>query len=181
MQHVDPLSRNPASNEPPQEEVDILHINTSDWVLAGQLIDKKLQHIHTILTKTPETPEERLIYKNYTLRDGRIYRITAGGIQWVVPHGMRHQVVRMAHDELGHFSTHKTLVKICENYWFPRMKSYVEKYIACCIPCLFNKNKPGRPPGFLHPIKKHPIPFHTLHMDHVGPFVKSKKRTSTYW
>lgn len=30
-------------------------------------------------------------------------------------------------------------------------------------------------PGMLHPIPKEPIPFSTVHVDHVGPFIQSKK------
>lgn len=59
-----------------------------------------------MLSKPPLTENENLTYKNYALRDGRIYRITLRGLQWLVPTGMR-QVVKAAHDDLCHFSVEK--------------------------------------------------------------------------
>ena len=144
-------------------------------MLSGQLTDEKVRRIHQILTKPPETDEEKDIYKNYALRDGRVYRITARGIQWVVPRGMRHQIVRAAHDDFGHFAVEKTLYRISEHYWFPRMRKYVEQYISCCIPCLYNKRTSGKKEGFLHPIKKTAEPLNTVHIDHLGPFPRSRK------
>jgi hypothetical protein len=86
MKHVDTLSRNPPATNAEQEE--ILRIKQADWVLSGQLIDQKIKDIHKILSKPPQTEAEFRVYKDYALRDGRVYRITARGIQWVVPRGM---------------------------------------------------------------------------------------------
>lgn len=173
MQHVDALSRNPLETEEPPAENFILRIQEADWVLSAQLMDEKIKLIHEVLTKPPETEYEKDIYRNYALRSGRVYRITPIGVQWVVPQGFRHQVVRWVHDEGGHFATEKTLKALCMKYWFPRMREYVEKYIASCIPCLYHKIPAGRREGFLHPIAKEPIPFDTIHLDHLGPFQKT--------
>jgi transposase InsO family protein len=37
----------------------------------------------------------------------------------------------------------------------------------------------GKRPGSLHPIPKTPVPFHTVHIDHLGPFVKKTKAGNT--
>lgn len=87
---------------------------------------------------------------------------------------MRRQVVQAAHDELGHFAAEKTLQRLCQNYWFPHMRKYVEKYLSCCIRCLFNKQNAGRAEGFRHPIPKTEEPMGMLHVYHLGPFPKSK-------
>jgi hypothetical protein len=34
----------------------------------------------------------------------------------------------------------------------------------------------GKQPGLLHPIPKFDVPMHTLHIDHLGPFVLSSRR-----
>lgn len=175
MNHVDSLSRNPCSTTEPPLENFVLHIEEADWILSAQLSDEKIKLIHEVLSKPPQTEYERDIYKNYALRNNRVYRITALGIQWVVPQGFRSQVVRLAHDDAGHFAAEKTLRKLCEKYWFPRMREYVEKYISKCIPCLYNKIPSGRREGYLHPIAKEPIPFYTIHIDHLGPFQKTAK------
>jgi len=170
LKHADALSRNPV----PQEKV--LRISVADWVLSGQLTDDRIKEIREVLLKTtPTTDEEKAVFKDYALRDGRVYRITARGLLWVVPRGMRQQVVKAAHDEYGHFGVEKTLQNLCQYYWFPRMRQYVENYIKCCIACLFTKRKSGKPEGFLNPIPKPKTPFHTIHIDHLGPFPKSKR------
>lgn len=55
------------------------------------------------------------------------------------------------------------------------MRKYVEKYIKCCVLCLYSKRTGGKPEGYLYPIPKLLVPFHTIHVDHVGPFPRSKK------
>lgn len=174
LKHVDALSRNPAASETAPEEV--LRIEPADWVLSGQLTDEKLKLIREVLLKKrPETDYDKSVFKNYALRDGRIYRITVKGLLWVVPRGMRQQIVKLAHDDKCHFAAEKTLQRLCEHYWFPRMREYVQKYIACCIPCLYSKRPGGKKEGLMHPIEKIPIPLHMLHIDHVGPFPKSRR------
>jgi len=168
MRHVDALSRNPA------DSVEVLRIETDDWVLAGQLSDEQLQAIRTILTKPPVSTYDHHIYKNYALRDNRLYRTTAKGLLWVVPKGMRHEVVRTAHEEVGHSAVEKTLKKLSDTYWFPKMRPYIENFIKCCIPCLYAKRKSGKPECLLNPIPKGKEPLDTLHIDHLGPFPKSK-------
>lgn len=115
------------------------------------------------------------IHKTYTLREGRIYRITGKRRQWVVPKGMIGQVVRAAHDELGHFAVEKTLHRLCKDYWFSNMKDYVPKYIACCVRCICSKKSSDKKEFLLHPIENTPTPFHTLHIDHLGPLPKTRK------
>lgn len=180
MKHVDALSRNPMECEEKTDTGEtsveqIMRIEQADWVLTAQLTDDKVQEIYQILSKTPTTKYERHVYKNYALRSGRVYRITAKGLLWVVPLGMRHRVVQAAHDDLGHFATEKTLKRLCDHYWFPRMRQYVERYIACCIPCLYNKRTAGKKEGFLHPPRVLAEPIDTIHVDHLGPFPKSRR------
>ena len=55
------------------------------------------------------------------------------------------------------------------------MRKYVQGYMEACPNCAYNKKKTGRPEGYMHPIPKEPIPFHTLHIDHLGPLVKSAR------
>lgn len=93
----------------------------------------------------------------------------------MVPKGVRWQVVKQNHDDIGHFSVDKTLEKIMAVYWFPKMRSFVKKYVRSCLECTYAKAKGGKRPGFLHPIEKVDNPFDTVHIDHVGPFVRSKR------
>lgn len=46
-------------------------------------------------------------------------------------------------------------------------------YIRCCPECVFNKIPRGKPQGELHPIPPGKRPFEVIHLDHIGPFVRS--------
>lgn len=83
--------------------------------------------------------------------------------------------MELCHDKIGHFGLDKTLKKLENDYWFPQMKKYVKRYIQSCIGCFYSKEPAGRKPGYLHPIEKVSVPMHTLHVDHLGPFVKSRR------
>lgn len=52
----------------------------------------------------------------------------------------------------------------------------MRKYVASCLNCLYYKQSSGKRQGMLHSIEKVALPFHTLHIDHLGPFETSKKR-----
>lgn len=51
-------------------------------------------------------------------------------------------------------------------------------YEAVCQKILFHKPNTDANRICLHPIEKVPIPFHTVHLDHLGPFVKSNRGNS---
>lgn len=158
MSHVDALSRNAVEN--------ILRIEAEDWLMAGQMTDAKLNALKEILSKPPQDQYAESVHRDYQLKDNRLFRKRDQDELWVVPRGMRREIVKSCHDEFGHFALDKTLKKISESY-------YVTTYINSCIPCLYHKKKRGRKEGFLHPIDKVPIPFHTIHVDHLGPFNRS--------
>lgn len=58
------------------------------------------------------------------------------------------------------------------------MTKFIKKYVTACIECAYSKNTPTSKEGLLHSIPKLEIPFYTLHIDHLGPFVRSKRGNS---
>lgn len=54
------------------------------------------------------------------------------------------------------------------------MTRFIRKYVNSCLDCLYKRSQYGRPEGELHPIEKVPEPLHTVHVDHLGPFCKSR-------
>lgn len=180
MAHVDALSRNPSPNR--STVVDgcesIMEVTESefDWLSTVQTADTELQRKISIL-KDPATDNIVDIKNNYVVRNGKLYYKTDLGEKWVVPKGVRWQILKQCHDDIGHFAFDKTLSKIKETYWFPKMRRFVKKYVESCLECAYAKSSLSRKPP-LHPIEKKDIPFDTLHIDHVGPFVKSSKGNS---
>ncbi len=145
-------------------------------MLSNLLTDQKIRVIRDISSRGLRDDSEKQLVKDYVLRSGRVYRKTNKGKQWAVPHAMRQQVVRAAHDNFGHFSAEKTLQRLCSAYWFPNMRQYVEQYFSCCLRCLSDKRPTGRKEGFLHPIPEGITPLKTIRVDHLGPFPKNIHR-----
>lgn len=177
MQHVDALSRNPVQPASDRDELELLQITTNDWLHTVQMTDPHLKQIRAILNTS--TDDIKDITENYLVRDDKLYRRVGQKLKWVVPRGARWRICQLSHDEAGHFSVEKTLEKISSDYWFPKMNRFVKKYVASCMNCAYNKELAGKKTGYLHPIPKAPSIFHTVHMDHLGPFIKSK-RGNTY-
>lgn len=175
MQHVDALSRNPMPSGEKSETEIIMSITEADWLLSVQLQDPELQHIRLIL-ESGDADGNREICNKYEVLGSKVYRRTAHGRRWVVPKKCIWQIIKYNHDDLGHFSVDKTCERIGCQYWFRRMRSIVKKYIKNCINCIYFKNKGGKKEGELYPLPKYAQPFHTLHVDHVGPFVTTKNK-----
>lgn len=181
MSHADALSRNPVidSNLETMSPLPlVLSISDEDWLLTLQLGDSELTRIRDVLMNDLDAAGLQYIRDNFILKDNRLYRYINGNkdeLRWVVPKGARWQLCKMNHDDIGHFGIEKTLERIKKSYWFPKMSQFVKKYVTACIECAYAKKNNSRTEGLLHPITKIEEPFHTLHIDHLGPFVRSKR------
>ncbi|CAH3935267.1 unnamed protein product [Pieris brassicae] len=174
MSHVDALSRNPV-------EIDFgcLLVRTIDtkWIATVQKDDSELKRIVDILNDST-SGDIVDIRNNFLIKRGLLYRKTDDGERWVVPKGVRFQLLKANHDDIGHFSFDKTFAKVKESYWFPKMKRFIQKYVKSCLECAHAKVPAGKKAGELHTIEKIDCPFHTLHIDHLGPFVRSSSKNS---
>lgn len=182
MAHVDALSRNPISDEETSKILDqypsVMIISNDDWLHTLQLGDTELSRIRDVLTSGMDADRLKYIKDNFLIKDNKLYRYIDGdrnNIRWVVPKGARWQLCRINHDEIGHFGVEKTLERIKKSYWFSKMTTFVKKYVNACIECAYAKKTNSKKEGYLYPIEKVEVPFHTLHIDHLGPFVRSKR------
>lgn len=184
MLHVDALSRNPAPHDIDMHNESfpsVMTISNEDWLLTLQLGDSELCRTRDILLDSTNPKDLQHIKDNYVLKDNKLFKCVNGDkndLRWVVPKGARWQVCKMSHDDIGHFGVEKTLNKIKKKYWFPKMSRFVKKYVNACIECAFAKQNKNNQEGLLYPIPKIDLPFHSLHADHLGPFVKSKRGNS---
>lgn len=176
MSHVDALSRNPQPSEMIQNDTSplVLSITQEDWLLSIQLDDSELKRVRAIL-EDKNLSDVIEIKKNYEIKNNRLYRKINDQLKWVVPKSARFQICKLNHDDIGHFSVEKTLAKIKKDFWFPKMRRFITKYVRSCIECAYSKEPSGPKEGLLHPIHKVDRPFDTVHIDHLGPFVKSGK------
>lgn len=175
MNHVDYLSRHPI----PDEELvsNIINLTESEWIAAVQSQDNEIKNIMEILQSVKNNSNKNY-FENYVIKNNILYRKINNSQKWVVPTSCRWLICRLNHDDAGHFGFEKTLQRIRRNYWFKKMANFVKKYVASCLNCLYMKGTTGRKPGFLHPIPKSTIPFQTIHIDHLGPFIQSKKKNT---
>lgn len=174
MQHVDALSRNPICDNGVNVE-SVMSITEGDWLLSVQLQDPSICSIREILLSGDAEANKR-IFQDYELLGNKVYRRTEYGRRWLVPKSCIWNVIRANHDDVGHFAVDKTIERIRSRYWFPHLKKTVSKYIKNCINCIYYKNIHGKKPGKLYPIPKYARPFHTLHVDHLGPFIKTTQK-----
>ena len=83
---------------------------------------------------------------------------------------VRKNLFRLAHDTLGHFGADKSYANLRDAYYWPNMRTDLEKsYIPSCSDCQCNKSHTTKPPGPLHPL---PIPDKhgdSVALDFVGP------------
>lgn len=176
MLHVDALSRNTKLSEEADDNpsVNVYHIEKENYLLSLQIADPEISHILKIL-KPEDDQECRGIRENYVVKNHTVYRKVDDKLCLAVPRSARWQICRANHDEIGHLGYTKTLERIKDSYWFPKLRKFVKKYVAACLECAYNKdNASKQKSGHLYPIEKVKIPFHTIHMDHLGPFVRSK-------
>lgn len=174
MNHVDALSRNPQKQSHVTTVASVLSISTDSWILTLQMADPELERIFKIL-KPSQDAQLSEIKKNFVIKNHSLHRKVGDELRLVVPKDARWQVCRANHDDVGHFGIAKTLERVQSRYWFPKLRRFVKKYVSACIDCAYNKDSAAKVrAGYLHPINKVEQPFHTLHLDHLGPFVRSK-------
>jgi hypothetical protein len=86
-------------------------------------------------------------------------RLLDGTEVLVVPdaHGLRKRCMAECHDHryAGHAGMHKTWRLLQRTFWWPAMRSDVERFVGTCVPCQRNKSSTQAPAGLLQPI---PVP-----------------------
>lgn len=95
--------------------------------------------------------------------------------QIAVPTKFRSLVLKVAHDECGHFGVRKTYHNILKHFFWPRIKGDVSAYIKTCHVCqLTGKPNQKVKPAPLQPILTMSEPFTHLIVDCVGPLPCAK-------
>lgn len=119
----------------------------------------------------------KTLFPAVRFKSGRSFSKHRHWEKWVVRRMSRWNIVKMCRDDHGRSALERTFEKIRVNYWIKGMRRFVSTYFEACLTCLYYKSKSGRKPGFLHPIDKVPILFHTFHLDHIGRFIRTTHNT----
>ena len=115
----------------------------------------------------------------FTIIDSLLYRKTirngSSVLQLCIPKSMMEDVMVSLHDDLFgcHQGVAKTLGKIRERFYFPKMENYVRKYIRSCTSCQLRKTERLAPYGYLKSITPEE-PFSMIGIDVFGPVTRSR-------
>ena len=102
------------------------------------------------------------ILKKYVLEGDNTYETT------IVPRALTAQILRIAHDELGHNENHRTYTILNRLYYWKWLKPSVEKHIKMCYQCQ-RRNKQVVKYATLHfDVATFPMQF--ISMDLIGEF-----------
>lgn len=97
---------------------------------------------------------------------------------YVIPKSFRKAIVLRYHDLSSHFGGDKTVKRISNYFYFPKMRRYVKFHIRNCLECILSKRKSGRQAGELNPIPPGNRPFEIVHIDNLGPFITTTRKNS---
>ena len=160
-------------------------------VSAGELAKLQREDAELVKLREMDSVRERGEGKSwFSVQDDVLYRIFVSENfnngkevkQVVVPKQLRQQVLAMAHDSLtgGHLGVRRTLDKIQTNFFWPRMRSEVERYCRSCDVCqrTSQKGKVGKVPLERLPIIQ--TPFKRVGVDIVGPIYPASERGYRY-
>ena len=112
------------------------------------------------------------ILKRYIIDGDNTYETT------VIPKALTAQILRMAHDELGHNGTHRTYTLLKRLYYWKGLKPSVEKHIKMCYQCQ-RRNKQIVKYATLHfDVATFPMQF--ISMDLIGEFHPPTSRKHRY-
>ena len=102
------------------------------------------------------------ILKMYVLEEDNTYETT------VVPRALTAQVLKMAHDELGHNGTHRTYTILKRLYYWKGLKPSIEKHIKMCYQCQRRNKKVVKYATLHFDVATFPMQF--ISMDIIGEF-----------
>ena len=119
------------------------------------------------------------VLPTFAIRQGVLYKknFADGNTTWllVIPTGLREEIFQACHDDptSGHLGYSRTLARIREKYYWPKLPKSVHQYTRSCHECQRRKKPPTRPAGLLQPIAPPTAPFQQIGMDLLGPFPPS--------
>lgn len=163
----DALSRAPI-------EMNVIEINP-DYIVEDPWYSK-------MVTNVQNDPEK---FSDWKVEDGKLYKHTPFNFglntnifQWklVIPKAQRLDVFKECHDDpkAAHLGIYKTLSRIRELYYWPRLLQDVQKYVRRCKICDAQKISSSARPGLMGQPKRVNYPWQYISVDILGPLPRSR-------
>ena len=184
---ADALSRDPVGESETEHVVCILTSNKPLGYSAEELgfqqrLDPQLKPIFAYFGRSVNKNRKCKVREHFAISGGVLYKKNDAGkgrkFLLCVPKPLRNFILEFSHDDpsSGHLGVDKTVGRVMERYWWPRLSRSVRCYVLSCSYCQLHKHERGRPAGLLHPIPPPSRPFESLNIDHLGPFKKTADR-----
>ena len=145
-------------------------IDKPDRLMQRCLTPNQKKYLGTLSSlKLIQRGKEHVLCSLYLKDDGTVphYQICLPEHLWV-------PVIQAAHTLNGHMSHQSTLDRLKTLVHFPNMSKMVKQVIHSCQPCI-TKHKTTKPQKHTLISSMPPYPFHTIHVDFVGPIYKSSQ------
>ena len=131
-------------------------INNDNWLEKVKKLSKKLP-------KEGFEEQNGLLYK-----DGKMFIPGYPDVKLTI--------LKEKHDNIlgGHYGYRKTLQKVQQSYYWPKMSKEIKDYVESCDFCQRNKTQRQKPYGLLQPIGPPEERFTTYSIDFIGPLPATK-------
>jgi hypothetical protein len=120
--------------------------------------------------RNPDLPREddvQEFLRPFSIRDDLVLR---EGLVYIPENdNLKLQILHQYHDSptAGHLGQAKTLELVSRDYYWSRMRQYVNEYLRSCDICARNKAPRHKPHGTLHPLPIPPAPWSSVSMDFI--------------
>ncbi|KAM7289580.1 Retrovirus-related Pol polyprotein from transposon 17.6 [Ixodes scapularis] len=182
---ADCLSRAPVetpsgSSDDDDDECFLGAVNTDDMARRQRDypdLRALMEHLEGRVSTVPRVFSRAL--PTFAIRQGVLYKENFGdnNSPWllVIPTDLREEIFQACHDDptSGHLGYSRTLARIREKYYWPKLPKTVHHYTRSCHECQRRKKPPTKPAGLLQPIPPPTAPIQQIGMDLLGPFPPS--------
>lgn len=180
--NADALSRLPYDPAPQEEEELPLLLVEGGNIVQNQRADPFLGPIvgHLERPQDPVVRKVKRAARAFSLVNGILFRRAKGyeaeRMALAVPRTLRQEILVSCHDDVtaGHLGIKRTIDKIRQRYFWPRMFADITRYVMSCPDCQTRKTPPLRPAGLLQPLPPAQRPFQRVGMDFLGPLTSSQ-------
>lgn len=149
---------------------DSFSFTTDKWYKA--MFSRLEEHPHKFPTWRVEN---NMLYK-YVKSSPSELATPSSSWKRVVPKDKRREVLLRCHDipAAGHIGIFKTYWKVCQLYYWPKMRSDITRYVKACKVCAQNKVEQRAPAGLMGDRPNITQPWQCISLDFIGPLPRSR-------
>lgn len=164
-----------ALSRAPVMEVSVISLNSEECV-KDSWYSKMVRNLQDTPDNYPDwMVKDNLLYKHVTV--DRHVNLNVPEWKIVIPKNYRKDVLASCHDDptSAHLGIFKTLSRVKELYYWPKMRTYIKNYVKHCRVCAAQKSSNLSRPGFMGKQKQVSYPWQAVSVDVWGPLPRSSR------